>query len=139
MTCAPGKGVCKEENTLAKKNYSQYYKNSKNEDAVVERAPEVKMEPVRAAEPEFVPAVDVVIEPVAAPAPAPAPKPTTGVVTGCSKLNVRVEPETTADIACIIDANSEVKIDRANSTRDWFKVTTASGVDGYCMRKFVKI
>lgn len=129
MTCAPGNGVCKEENTLAKKNYSQYYKNSKNEETVVERA----------AEPEFVPAVDVVIEPVAAPAPAPAPKTTTGVVFGCSKLNVRVEPETTADIACIIDANSEVKIDRANSTKDWFKVTTASGVDGYCMRKFVKI
>jgi uncharacterized protein YgiM (DUF1202 family) len=118
---------------LAKKNYGQYYKKGNREDEVVTEVmpvietPEVKMEPV--------PAVDVIIEPVA----APTPKPVTGIVSGCSKLNVRTEPETIADIACIIDANSEVKIDMAKSNKDWFKVTTASGVDGYCMRKFVKI
>ena len=112
---------------MAKKNYGQYYKKGNREDEVVTEVmpvietPEVKMEPV--------PAVDVIIE----------PKPVTGIVSGCSKLNVRTEPETIADIACIIDANSEVKIDMAKSNKDGFKVTTASGVDGYCMRKFVKI
>lgn len=123
---------------MAKKNYGQYYKKAKNEEEgmpVIE-TPEVKMEVERSEtsampviETEYVPAVDVIIE----------PKPVTGTVTGCSKLNVRTEPETIADILCILDAGSEMKIDMAKSTKDWFKVTTASGVDGYCMRKFVKI
>ena len=121
---------------MAKKNYGQYYKKTKNETEL--EAPEVKMElkpGESTATTEYVPAVGINVEPVA----APTPKPTTGIVTGCSKLNVRAEPETIADILCILDVNSEVMIDMGKSNREWFKVTTASGIDGYCMRKFIKI
>lgn len=133
---------------MSKNNYSQYYKKNaaategKREGGYTPKrprvdveAPEVKME--AAPMPVFeevtksapMPAVDVIIE----------PKPTTGIVTGCSKLNVRSDSDTTADILCILDVNSEVMIDLGKSNREWFKVTTASGVDGYCMRKFIKI
>lgn len=60
-----------------------------------------------------------------------------GTVTDCVKLNVRVAPFLTAEVACVLDANSEVEIDMTKSTDEWFKVTTASGVEGYCMRMFV--
>lgn len=128
---------------MSKNNYSQYYKKNNGNPGVVATegkreggyTPKVKMESVPMPVVEEVtksapmPVVDVIIE----------PKPTTGIVTGCSKLNVRSDSDTTADILCILDANSEVMIDLGKSNREWFKVTTASGVDGYCMRKFIKI
>ena len=60
-----------------------------------------------------------------------------GVVANCAKLNVRAEPDIDAEVVCVLDAMSEIKIDVAKSTRDWFKVYTAIGGEGYCMRKFV--
>lgn len=63
----------------------------------------------------------------------------TGVVAGCAKLNVRSKPAVDADILLILDANAEIMIDPARSTNEWVKITTAAGVDGFCMRKFVTV
>lgn len=68
-------------------------------------------------------------------------QPTTaiGVVT-CKLLNVRKEPNRSKNVLCIIDENNEVTIDLTASTNEeFYKVTTASGVEGYCMKKFIKI
>ena len=123
---------------MAKHNYSQYSKK-KSRPEVETDALEVKMEVERsetAAMPEIVATPTIDLDPVVV---APALKPTTGTVVNCAKLNVRSEPETTADILCVLNVGSEVKVDRANSTDEWFKITNAAGIDGYCMRKFVKI
>lgn len=61
----------------------------------------------------------------------------TGTVAGCTKLNVRSNPAVDADILAVVDNNTVVEIDPARSDNEWLKITTASGVDGYCMRKFV--
>ena len=61
-----------------------------------------------------------------------------GVVAGCSKLNVRAETNLFANIVCVLDVNSEVMIDVNKSNDDWFCVCTASGIEGYCLRKFVE-
>lgn len=68
---------------------------------------------------------------------APLPKTVTGVVANCSKLNVRAEPNLFADVVAVLDADTEIKINAAQSNRDWFKIYTAIGVEGYCMRRFV--
>lgn len=60
-----------------------------------------------------------------------------GVVVNCAKLNVRAEPALNAEIVCVLDVMSEIEIDVAKSTDEWFKICTAIGVEGYCMRKFV--
>lgn len=65
------------------------------------------------------------------------PKTVEGVVTNCAKLNVRAEPSTDAEVVCILDATSEIEIDVNKSSNEWFKVCTATGIEGYCMRKFV--
>lgn len=62
----------------------------------------------------------------------------TGIVTGCKKLNVRKESNKNSDILCVIDESSEVMVFH-NSTEDFYKVTTASGVEGYCMKKYITI
>ena len=63
----------------------------------------------------------------------------TGEVANCTKLNVREHPYATADIVCVIKVGTELMIDEAESTNEFYKVCTASGVEGYCMKKFVTI
>ena len=60
-----------------------------------------------------------------------------GTVFGCSKLNVRATPDLFAEVVCIVSAGDEVIIDPDKSYNDWLCVCTATGIDGYCMRKYV--
>lgn len=134
---------------MSKHNYSQYSKKNENvapvavEDEVttpevdVETvvdtvvAPEVKME-VELSETTAAP--ELVNETVET---AAIPETVKGIVANCAKLNVRVAPNASATIACVLDAKSEIEIDMAKSTDEWFCVCTVAGTEGYCMRKFV--
>ena len=62
-----------------------------------------------------------------------------GVVAGCEKLNVRSAPNTDANIVTVLAAGTEVMIDEAESTADFYKVVTGAGVEGFCMKKFINI
>ena len=60
-----------------------------------------------------------------------------GVVSGCKKLNVRNRPNITAGIVTTIDEGTEVEIAQPIVNGDFYKVTLANGVVGYCMKKFI--
>ena len=62
-----------------------------------------------------------------------------GVVINCARLNVRKDPEPKAEILCTVDANHELMIDEADSTEDFYKVYTAAGIEGYCVKYFIAI
>lgn len=62
-----------------------------------------------------------------------------GVVCDCDRLNVRKAPSRNAPVAAEIDVNTEVMIDPDNSTVGWYNICTASGIEGFCMKDFVKI
>ena len=62
-----------------------------------------------------------------------------GLVSGCLKLNVRFRPNSKSDIVCTIDYNTEVMIDESESTNEYYKVYTSSGVEGFCMKKYIDI
>ena len=62
-----------------------------------------------------------------------------GKVVDCAKLRVRESASTDADIICEIAAGAEVTIDEVNSTNDFYKVCTAAGAEGFCMKKFIEI
>lgn len=66
-------------------------------------------------------------------------EPVVGIVTDCVKLNVRENPSSTALVVAVIDASTELVIIEEESTKDFFKVCTASGIEGYCMKKFITI
>lgn len=135
---------------MANHNYSQYSNKKNNTNANQPKpnkpvrpneqltvknpaASEVKME-VERNETVHVPEIKLTKETVET---VSLPKSVEGVVTNCLKLNVRAEPSKDADVVCVLDAMSEVKIDVCKSTPGWFKITTAIGTEGYCMRKFV--
>lgn len=112
-------------------NYSQYSNKPK---PAAPAAPTVKMESAPAVVPQ---------EPVR---PIPVqetvetvtlPKTVTGTIAGCAKLNVRSDASLFADVVCTLDVMSEIMIDVDKSTKDWLYICTATGIEGYCMRKFV--
>ena len=128
---------------MSKHNYSQYSNKKNNKPKSYDRieteefvttveAPEepvkIKMEHVPVVEPVL---VNETVETVT------LPKSVSGTLSNCSKLNVRSKPAIDADVLVVLDVNSEIAIDPARSTNEWVKVTTAAGVEGYCMRKFV--
>ena len=123
---------------MSNHNYSQYSKKNTpvtepeieavvNEtviqDHIIAEAPaevaEVKMESAHAVEPEA------------------KPEKVTGKVANCAKLNVRAKADAAATVVCVLDAATEVTIDVEKSTEEWFKVCTANGAEGFCMRKFI--
>lgn len=70
--------------------------------------------------------------------PKPA-EPNIGIVTNCVRLNVRETPIVTAKILSEVDVNSKLMIDETESTEEWFKVYTETGIEGFCMKKFITI
>lgn len=63
-----------------------------------------------------------------------------GIVTNCLKLNLREKPMPDPNnVIMVISALTEVAIDLDESTDDYYKVCTATGIEGFCMRKFIAI
>lgn len=67
------------------------------------------------------------------------PKLVLGVILNCPKLNVRKEPNANSEVVYIADASTEFVIDENNSTEDWYSVCTSTGVEGFCMKKFIAV
>ena len=53
--------------------------------------------------------------------------------------DIKMIPETSSDILCWLKAGSEVIVDPADSTKDYYKVYMASGIEGYCSKRYIKI
>ena len=119
---------------MSNKNYKNYnsFSSTKPAEEVVEPV-EVKTEEpnpvVEEAKTEPTPVVEQ---------PKPESKQLTGNVAGCAKLNVRKEPNKDAEILAVINEGAEVVINKIKSTMDFYSVCTAAGIDGYCMKKFIK-
>lgn len=62
-----------------------------------------------------------------------------GVVVDCFRLNVRSAPSIDAEVVCEIDCSSDMIVYEEESTEEFYKVCTAAGIEGYCMKKFVTI
>ena len=62
-----------------------------------------------------------------------------GIVTGCTRLNIRAEASSDSDILTVVNVGSELQIHVSGTTDEFFKVTTGFGIGGYAMRQFVSI
>lgn len=65
--------------------------------------------------------------------------PIIGVVTDCMKLNLREEASSDAAVLTEIPALTEVVVDLDASTDAFYKVCTAAGIQGFCMKKYIAI
>lgn len=69
----------------------------------------------------------------------PSPVPLRGVVVNCNRLNVRASADPEARVLCTIEALDEVMIDESKTTDEFYNVYTETGVEGYCMKKFIAV
>lgn len=60
-----------------------------------------------------------------------------GTVVSCERLNVRATPE--GEILAVIDAGTTVEIKTNFEDDHWYAITTATGMDGYCKKEFIKV
>ena len=73
---------------------------------------------------------------------APKKESKVGTVVNCEKLNLRRSPLKDSDGANIIAellSGVAVIIDEDESTPDFYKVTTETGLEGYCMKQFIRL
>lgn len=67
------------------------------------------------------------------------PKLVTGVVVKCQRLNVREQMFIGAKVLCELPVSSKVKVIANEHHDEWYHVFTESGIEGFCMRKFVEV
>ena len=61
-----------------------------------------------------------------------------GFVSNCSKLNIRQESNVDSEVLCVVDSGSKLQINLVDSTYGWFSVCTETGIEGFCMKEYVK-
>ena len=62
-----------------------------------------------------------------------------GKITGCKKLNIRKLPSRDSEIISELVEGSEIMIDDNESTALFYKICTEHGIEGYCMKNFIKV
>ena len=62
-----------------------------------------------------------------------------GKISGFEKLYVRKEASKDSELVGIVTDKDNLSIDVARSTDDFYKVITSNGLEGYCVKEFVKI
>ena len=62
-----------------------------------------------------------------------------GIVTGCVCLNVRREPSVNSAVLCTVPVTTKLMVDAKKSNLSWFHVYTESGIEGFCMKRFVNV
>ena len=110
-------------------NYSKSYSRPVEPETVIEEVDTVVEET-----PEEIPVIEET--PVVESTPMME---VTGVVVDCSKLNMRFEPSSDSEIMCTLIRGTEVVIDEAESTDEFYAVCTPAGMEGYCMRKYIEV
>ena len=60
-----------------------------------------------------------------------------GIVDNCLQLIIRIEPSKDSKIIGFIDKLSKVEI--LEEINDFYKICTESGIEGFCMKDYIKI
>lgn len=132
---------------MSNKHYTQYSKFSGEEPALVndpklEEVVEEKVEePIEGqiVIPEVEPE-SVSVSPMPEPEPVVEPENRKfGKVSNCKKLNVRKLPSRDVEIVSELVEGSEVMIDEKESTALFYKICTEHGIEGFCMKQFIKV
>ena len=127
---------------MSNKHYTQYSKFSGEEPMLINN-PEFKVEEENKEKVEE-PIEGQIVIPEVEPEPDPEPsiEPENrkfGKISNCKKLNVRKLPSRDAGIVSELVEGSEVMIDEKESTALFYKIYTEHGIEGFCMKQFIKV
>ena len=127
---------------MSNKHYTQYSKFSGEEPMTVNEPELENEEAVEEKVEEPIEGQIVIPEVEPDPEPEPSVEPENrkfGKVSNCKKLNIRRLPSRDAEIVSELIEGSEVMIDEKESTALFYKICTEHGIEGYCMKNFIKV
>lgn len=61
------------------------------------------------------------------------------IVSGCRELRVRKEPQLGSDVLTKVPYSGELLVDLESSVNEYYKVYTATGIEGYCMKQYITL
>ena len=129
---------------MSNKHYTQYSKFIGEEPMLV-NDPELEVEEENKEKVEE-PIEGQIVIPEVEPEPVSDPEPSVepenrkfGKVSNCKKLNIRKLPSRDAEIVSELIEGSEVMIDEKESTALFYKICTEHGIEGFCMKQFIKV
>lgn len=125
---------------MSNKHYTQYSKFS-GEEPMLANDPKLEVEEVVEEKVEE-PIEGQIMIPEVEPEPELSAEPEVqkfGQVSGCKKLNVRKLPSLDAEIVSELAEGIKVMIDEKTSTALFYKICTEHGIEGYCMKDFIKV
>lgn len=62
-----------------------------------------------------------------------------GVVCFTPRVKVRKESNPTSEVMCLIPRDCEVEVSMKESSKTFYCVTLASGLQGFCMKQFIQL
>ena len=126
---------------MSNKHYTQYSKFSGEEPMLV-NDPELEVEDTvkeKVDEPIEGQIVIPEVEPIVPEPVVESEIQKFGKVSNCKKLNIRKLPSRDAEIVSEWIEGSEVMIDEKESTALFYKICTEHGIEGFCMKQFIKV
>ena len=131
---------------MSNKHYTQYSKFN-GEETILINNPELEVEDTveeKVDEPIdgqiVIPEVELIVPEPVIPEPVVEPENRKfGKVSNCKKLNIRKLPSRDAEIVSELIEGSEVMIDEKESTALFYKICTEHGIEGFCMKQFIKV
>lgn len=60
-------------------------------------------------------------------------------IVNCIRLHIHAEPSLDSDIVCKVRYLTEVEIDPAESTEDFYKIYTPIGAEGFCQKDLITV
>ena len=127
---------------MSNKHYTQYSKFSGEEPMLINDPEiEVKEEIIEENIEEPIEGQTVIseVEPIISDPVAEPEIQKFGQVSDCKKLNVRKLPSRDAEIVSELAEGIKVMIDEKTSTALFYKICTEHGIEGYCMKDFIKV
>lgn len=126
---------------MSNNHYTQYSKFSGEEPMLINN-PEHEVEDTVEEKDDKPIEGQIVIPEVESIVPEPVVEPENrkfGKVSNCKKLNIRKLPSRDAEIVSELVEGVEVMIDEKESTALFYKICTEHGIEGYCMKDFIKV
>lgn len=124
---------------MSNKHYTQYSKFS-GEETILINNPELEVEDTVKEKVDEPIDGQIVIPELVIPEPVVEPENRKfGKVSNCKKLNIRKLPSRDAEIVSELIEGSEVMIDEKESTALFYKICTEHGIEGFCMKQFIKV
>lgn len=61
------------------------------------------------------------------------------MIVNCFLIAVRKEPNPESELVCELPSSTNLVIDDQETSGKFYKICTPAGIEGYCLKKFIRV